>query len=521
MQLRRLLSAVPGASVRADEDVHISDITYDSRRVAPGSLFVAIPTVGGAPDSGGARFVAEAVSRGAAAVVTAVDLEPAAVPVIRVPDARAALADLAAEFFGHPSRRLQVFAVTGTDGKTTTTYLLDQILSAAGHKTGLIGTVEIKIGERREPNLDRMTTPESLDLQRLLAEMAEAGVTHVSLEASSHALALDRLRGCLLAACAVTNITGDHVEFHGSWDAYLAAKTRLFTDLERTGPAVLNRDDASFAHLAQVVSGPMLTYGVEWAADLSADVLSESEDGTRFEMRANGKRALVQLPLPGRFNVSNALAAAALGLSSGVELEVVAAALCEAKAPPGRLQRVDEGQPFHVLVDYAHTINAFRSVLAELRRQTSGRLIAVFGAAGNRDRAKRPYLAQLALEYTDFFVITNEDPFGEDASAIIAQIASGVPAEEMGSRCERENDRGRAIARAIARAEPGDTVIILGKGHERSIVANGQKEPWNDVEAARKALRAGAESERRAPQSARSERTAEPGAESERTAEQR
>jgi UDP-N-acetylmuramoyl-L-alanyl-D-glutamate--2,6-diaminopimelate ligase len=326
-----------------------------------------------------------------------------------------------------------------------------------------------------------MTTPESLDLQRTLHAMVRAGVTHVALEASSHALALQRLRASRFAACALTNITGDHVEFHGSWDAYVAAKALLFTDVGRDAPAVLNRDDESFEHFSSLVGERVRSYSRISDSDVTACNAVPAHGSFHFDLVAAGRRASVRLQLPGLFNVSNALAAAAMALETGLPLQEVAAGLNGAQPPPGRMQRICCGQPFEVIVDYGHTPNAFQSVLSTLRQTSRGRLIAVFGATGNRDRQKRPVLARIAHEYADFSIITNEDPFGEDVEAIIAEVVAGVPASEEGSRYVREPDRGQAIRLAIDRAEPGDTVVILGKGHETSIVSHGQKQPWSDV----------------------------------------
>ncbi len=483
MRLSTLLDALSHAQWDGPADIDIGDIAYDSREVTPGALFVAVPTVGADAGSGGVRYLAEAARRGAAAaVVPAGASVSGTLPAMRVPDSRAALADLAARFFDNPSHALHLFGVTGTDGKTTTTYLTEQIFSHAGYRTGLIGTVETKIGEERGRNADRMTTPESLDLQRLLRRMADAGVTHVAVEASSHALALQRLRGCRFEAVGLTNVTGDHVEFHGSWDAYVAAKMSLFTEVARGRPAVVNRDDEVYARVAACATGPLIGYSTRTAdADLTASDIFVHPRGTTFRLSAGGQSVPVSLPLLGRFNVSNALLAAGLALRVGLPLETIAAGLSHASSPPGRQERVNAGQPFEVLIDYAHTPHAFRSMLSTAREFTPGRLIAVFGAAGNRDRGKRPTLARIAAEYADLAIVTNEDPFGEDPEAIIDEILAGAPSDELGRQFVREPDRGEAIRVAMRQGRPGDTVVILGKGHERSIVANGRSEAWSDA----------------------------------------
>lgn len=484
--LSRLLSALPGAQVSGTTNLDITGLAYDSRQVEPGALFAAVPSVDGG--RGGADFVGEALRRGAVAVLWQEE-EPMPVTTIRVSNARAALADVSAGFYGQPSHALQLYAVTGTDGKTTTTYWLEQILAAARHRTGLIGTVELKIGDRREANLERMTTPESLDLQRLLRQMVDEGVTHVALEASSHALALDRLRSCRFAACAVTNITADHIEFHGSWEAYFQAKARLFTELAPQAPAILNRDDAHFERLAALVPGEIIPYGFHPDAQLRATDLEPGFTGTHCLVHWHGTTIPAQVPLPGEYNVANALAALGLALSAGLSLPVATQALAAAQPPPGRLQSIETGRPFRVLVDYAHTMHAFRTVLATLRAGSAGRLIAVFGATGSRDRAKRPILAQIARELTDLFILTNEDPYGEPAGRIIDEIEAGLDPAERGTRYLREDDRGQAIRTALALAHPGDTVVILGKGHEQSMVVNGRKQTWSDIRAVQDALR--------------------------------
>ncbi|GAC1444414.1 MAG: UDP-N-acetylmuramoyl-L-alanyl-D-glutamate--2,6-diaminopimelate ligase [Chloroflexota bacterium] len=434
--------------------------------------------------------VAEARRRGAIGIVSDRDVEPGSAVWVLVADARCALADLAAEFFNHPSRRLKLFAVTGTDGKTTTTYLLEQIFASAGYQTGLVGTVETKVGNHREINLGRMTTPESLDLQRLLSSMVDAGVSHVAMEASSHALALGRLRKCSFAGVAITNLTGDHIEFHGSWQKYLEVKASLFTELGVGRPGVFNADDPHTHALSLGHTGPTLLYGLDSDADLRAIDLSPSEAGTQCSFTMGSSVCDVRIPVPGNFNVLNALGAAGLALTDGIRLERITQALSAARMPPGRMQSIDTGQPFRVIVDYAHTVNAFTSVLSGVRSHMSGggRLIAVFGAAGNRDRSKRPQLAKIAHGLTDYFFITNEDPFGENAGSIIEQIVAGVPAADKGRRFEVEPDRAQAILRAVERARPGDTVVILGKGHEESIVVNGRKVPWSDARFATEAL---------------------------------
>ncbi|MGH2448613.1 MAG: UDP-N-acetylmuramoyl-L-alanyl-D-glutamate--2,6-diaminopimelate ligase [Chloroflexota bacterium] len=488
MRLSRLVQGVTGASIVGPDDIEVSEIHVDSREVTRGSLFVGLPGLETA-DSEVDRHVKQAIDRGAAAVAHQGGGIPG-VGVIRLGDARFALGHLAANFFDRPAEHLQILAVTGTDGKTTTTYLLDQILESSGLTTGLLGTVEVKIGAQRCRNDSRMTTPDALEVQRLLARMVEQGVTHVSLEASSHALALHRLEGCHFASCGLTNITRDHVEFHGSWEDYFHAKASLFTRLGIGRPAILNRDDAHFERLSSLVRGEMLTYGFHPEAMLRVLEIAPSKSGSEATVLWHGGQAKLSVPIPGAYNVSNALAASALALSIGLSLEDVSAGLAASRPPPGRWQRVDAGQDFDVVVDYAHTINGFRSILSSLRERhpSPKRILAVFGATGDRDREKRPVLAEVARQYTDFFIITNEDPYSERAEDIVGEVAAGVPAREEGKRFEREVDRGRAIARAVQLAEPGDIVVILGKGHEESIVSGDERLPWSDLAAATEAV---------------------------------
>jgi UDP-N-acetylmuramoyl-L-alanyl-D-glutamate--2,6-diaminopimelate ligase len=488
MLLSAVLRGFPGARV-SGPDVDIRAISYDSRDVEPGALFIAVPTVGGPPESGGFAAVPQAIQRGAIAVLAQPPLTLDGVTSVQVADARLAMADVASSFYDYPSNSLHLFAVTGTDGKTTTVFLLEQILRRAGFQTGMLGTVETRIGGERIQNAGRITTPEAPDVQRLLRRMLDAGVTHVALEASSHALALDRLRGCRFAACALTNLSGDHLEFHGSFEAYRDAKLKLFSELAPGKPAVLNHDDAHFSDFIEQLTGELFSYGFNPGARFRIEVSECSPSGSSFDMLEAGHRiGPFFVRQPGRFNLLNAAAACLLARQAGLAFNEIAAGLREADGPPGRFQDVSNGASFRVVVDYAHTPNAFRSVLAELREETSGNLIAVFGAAGNRDRAKRPVLAQIAAELADFFVVTNEDPFDEDADAIISEVAEGAPSGSEGSHFVRERDRGRAIRMALERAGPGDTVVITGKGHEQSIVSRGRAEPWSDAATARAIL---------------------------------
>jgi UDP-N-acetylmuramoyl-L-alanyl-D-glutamate--2,6-diaminopimelate ligase len=492
MRLSVLLAA---AGARLDDersDAEVRSIAYDSRRVEPGALFVAIRGF----HRDGHDFIAEALSRGAIAVVAERAVRTP-VPVAIVPDARLALSALAAEFFDHPTRRLPIVGVTGTDGKTTTVHLVSDVLEAAGERTGFQTTVDFKLCDNTWANESRQTTQEALEVQQFFAELLVAGGTWGILEATSHALALRKLSHVDVDIAVFTNLTPEHLDFHGTMQEYLAAKGILFEMLDRSADkgvvkaAVLNADDPHWRYLADRTAQRVLTYGVDALADVQGHVTNESPDGTRFTLTHQSARAEIQLPLIGRFNVSNALAAAAAGLAAGATVDAVRIALEHARPVTGRLERVESGQPFSVVVDYAHTPDSLRKILMLLRPLTSGELIAVFGSAGERDRSKRVAMGKIAAELADYFVITQEDPRLEDRGEILREIERGAieGGAERGERYEVIDDRRQAIAHAIGRAKPGDTVVACGKGHERSIIEGERKTPWDEAGAAREALR--------------------------------
>ena len=494
MKLGVLLGA---ASARVEGDarhIDVRGIAYDSRKAQPGTVFVAVPGF----HRDGHDFARDAVARGAVAIVAERPLD-VSVPVAVVPDARAALADLAAEFFDHPTRRLRLVAVTGTDGKTTTVHLVSDVLEAAGERTGYATTVDFKLGESEWANETRQSTQEAVEVQEFFAELLVAGGTWGVLEATSHALALRKLRHCDVDVAVFTNLSPEHLDFHGTLQRYLEAKGLLFEMLGRGAAkgvakaAVLNADDPRWRYLAdRARDARVITYAVDALADVQAHIVASDARGSHLQITAFGERAEVTLPLVGRFNVYNALAAAAAGLAAGATLQHARAALSQARAVRGRMERVDLGQPFTVIVDYAHTAESLDKVLSLLRPLTPGKLIVVFGAAGERDRAKRPALARVAAAHADFFVITQEDPRLEDPVRILEEIEQG--ALEAGRRravgYEVIDDRRAAIVAAIGRAEKGDTVVLAGKGHEGSMIVGEQKRPWDEVGAARAALRA-------------------------------
>ncbi|MDE3192748.1 MAG: UDP-N-acetylmuramoyl-L-alanyl-D-glutamate--2,6-diaminopimelate ligase [Chloroflexota bacterium] len=493
MKLGPLLAGA-GLPTPDGSDVEVRSIVYDSRRASKASLFVAIK--GAHRD--GHDHADDAVARGAVAVVAERPL-PLAVPVAVVADTRAALAGLAAELFDHPTRKLRLAAVTGTDGKTTTVHLLSDVLEAAGERTGYATTVDFKCCDHEWANETRQTTQEAVEVQEFFAELLVAGGTWGVLEATSHALALEKLRGCDVDIAVFTNLSAEHLDFHGTLQAYLEAKAILFAELLK-GPgkgvektAVLNADDPHWSYLAdRARPARTITYGLDALADVQGRIDRADASGSHVEIAAFGDTVELDLPLVGRFNVENALAAAAAGVAAGVPLERARAALAAARPVPGRMQRVEGSQPFSVIVDYAHTPASLEKVLALLRPLTAGRLIAVFGSAGERDREKRPKMAEVASRLADLFVITQEDPRLEDPEAILREVEAGAIAsgKRRGADYLVVPDRAEAIAAAIERAREGDTVVLCGKGHESSIIVGEEKAPWDEVGAARAALRA-------------------------------
>jgi UDP-N-acetylmuramoyl-L-alanyl-D-glutamate--2,6-diaminopimelate ligase len=462
----------------------VRSLAYDSRLVEPGTLFFAVP--GGHVD--GHDFVPQAVEGGALAVVVEHELPDVSVPQLVVERSRDALADAADAWFGHPSRGLHVIGVTGTDGKTTTCFLAEAVLRAAGRRPGLIGTVQVGIGDERVPNEHRNTTPEALELQGLLAQMAAAGNDSVVMEATSHGLAQARTRNVAFDIGILTNLTSEHLEFHGTIEGYRAAKAMLF---EEAPISVLNADDPSFAYFRERAAGSVVTYGLEADTDVRAYAVDATANGTSFEVTSGEWSGRVALPLPGSFNVHNALAAMALARVEGIDLDLAARALGEVPGVPGRMETVDVGQPFGVVVDYAHTADSLAKVLRVLRPLTRGRLIAVFGSAGERDPTKRPAMGRVAAELADITVVTDEDPRLEDPQDINQAIAEG--ARSAGAR-EGEslyviNDRPAAISHAIGLAGEGDVILLAGKGHEKSIIYGTESRWWDEMEVARRALR--------------------------------
>ena len=455
-------------------DVEVSGLAYSSRSVVPGTLFFCVPGF----RADGHDFAPDAVARGAVALVCQRPLG-LGVPEVIVDDVRAAMGPAAARFFGDPTNELEVVGVTGTNGKTTTAFLVRHLLEAGGRQTGLLGTVKRVVGGVEE-EVER-TTPEAIDLQATFRAMLDGGDRACAMEVSSHALELGRVAGIRFACRIFTNLTQDHLDFHQTMEAYFAAKRRLFED---PGLSVVNVDDEYGRRIAAEVH--CVTFGVEREADYRAREVEFDLMGSRFRCETPDGDVELRSPLPGLFNVQNVLGAVAAARSLGVPTQTIAEALPAFGRVPGRFEPVDEGQDFGVLVDYAHTPEALENVLAAAREVTRGRLHVVFGAGGDRDRGKRPLMGEAARRLADRVLVTSDNPRSEEPESIVDAIMEGA-----GPGAERETDRRRAIALAIETAAPGDVVVIAGKGHEQGQeFENGRKEPFDDVTEARAALRA-------------------------------
>lgn len=489
MRLSDLLTAIPGARLIGDGDTRVTGIAFDSRRVVAGDLFVAL--VGGYDD--GHAFAPDAVRRGAEALLVEQQL-PIDRPQLVVKSTRASLARAASVFFSEPSREIPVIGITGTDGKTTTSYLVETIFKNAGFLTGLIGTVAVRIGDEVIDSDTRQTTPESLDVQRHLRRMVDQGVQIAIIEATSHGLDLHRLDETRFVTGAVTNITHEHLEHHKTLAAYRRAKAILFERVAETGgTAIVNLDDEGARSVEPYATGAkLLTYsatGLE--GDVRATNITLGVGGTEFLMHARGDAQPIRTGLVGRFNVENALCAASVAIAHDISLQTIVDTFANSPSIPGRMQQISAGQPFSVIVDYAHTPESIGKVLRLLRDlNPRGRLIIVSGSAGERDREKRPLQGAVTARLADYAVFTSEDPRFEDAGAIIAEIAAG--AEGEGAQRGRDFtclvDRREAISHALARARPGDCVLLAGKGHERSIIWNKEKQPWDEAAVATELL---------------------------------
>jgi UDP-N-acetylmuramoyl-L-alanyl-D-glutamate--2,6-diaminopimelate ligase len=484
MELEQLVRELRGPIVTGSLDRRITSLSYDSREVGPGSLFVAIR--GSVVD--GHSFIEQAIDRGAIVIVSEEPGLTQRATHIQVPDSRDALARLAAAFYSNPSRLLRMIGVTGTNGKTTTTFLIKHLLERAGQRTGLIGTVSYEIGERVLPA--SRTTPESLDVQSILAQCVDARCGNVVMEVSSHALELDRVDGISFRVAIFTNLTQDHLDFHRGMKEYFEAKARLFAGLRdsegKSRTAIINVDDAYgqqlIARFGRDVS--IITFGMGARADFRASNFKIESTGTSYQLDIKGKSFLVRLPLIGRFNIYNSLAALAAMQALGLDVRAAVLALARAPQVPGRLEAVPARRQFQVFVDYAHTDDALLNVMKTCRDLSPNRLIVVFGCGGNRDKSKRPLMGAVADQNADYSIVTSDNPRKEDPTQIIRDIETGFRSK----RFESVLDRREAITRAIRLAQPRDIVLIAGKGHEKYQEFADRTIPFDDIEVAARAV---------------------------------
>ncbi len=504
MKLGELLTVLGSNLVLSPEGLNrdVLDVAHDSRKVRPGSLFVAVRGF----HVDGHQFIPQALQQGAVAIVAegrngGGPVSPDT-PLIIVDDARRALALLADAFFGHPSTRLRLIGITGTNGKTTTTYLVKSIIEATGQTAGLIGTIDYRVGDKVYPSPN--TTPDALDLQRLLSEMLGLGADFCVMEVSSHALTLGRTLGCAFAVAAFTNLTQDHLDFHENMDAYFEAKLLLFRGLSSHEHAIINADDARAPAVIKATKAKVITTGLSERADIRpSGIIGHGLSGLAFGVTTPSGTMPVESPLVGRHNIYNILTAIGIGTALGMSNEVISRGIKNMKAVPGRMEKVDEGQAFGVVVDYAHTEDALVRLLEALREVAPKRVITVFGCGGDRDRTKRPKMGAAAINGSDIVIVTSDNPRTEDPLSIIREIEVGMVVSGIkaaGGNAEPPAvsgktpyyvvpDRSEAVAAAIRMARPGDVVALAGKGHEDYQIIGEKKFPFDDREVARKAIR--------------------------------
>ncbi|HEV8573975.1 MAG TPA: UDP-N-acetylmuramoyl-L-alanyl-D-glutamate--2,6-diaminopimelate ligase [Dehalococcoidia bacterium] len=501
MRLSELAAQLPDVSLRGDGDPTITSVSYDSRSASPGSIFVAVPGF----RTDGHDYLEQALADGASAVAVQADREAKWRPILSngptealiLPDTRAALAQIASALLGHPARRLRTIGVTGTDGKTSLCHLLHHVISSAGEKTGLISTAECRVDDDLLPDTGRFTTPEAPEVQQMLVQMVEADCRYAVIEASSHGLALNRVDECDFDVGVFTNLYPDHLDFHQTLEDYIAAKGRLFSmldtaaqkDIEKT--AVLNADEPTSEQFRRLTTARIIAYGLHSDADVTAENIVPEGWGTRFHIRAFGEEREVRISTPGDFNVYNALAAYSVAHADGLDLDATIEALQNWPGAPGRMERVDAGQPFTILVDFAHAPDSLKRVLRMLRERSKGRIIAVFGCIGERDKDRRYRMGQVAAEGADYTIVTDDNPYSEDRDSIIEEIARGL--REAGKREGHDfaviPDRREAIAHALAMAVDGDAILLAGKGHEREVHLPDSTYPCHDPTVAREVLR--------------------------------
>ncbi|PYJ89774.1 MAG: UDP-N-acetylmuramoyl-L-alanyl-D-glutamate--2,6-diaminopimelate ligase [Verrucomicrobia bacterium] len=485
MQLKTLAAAISPRQIIGPVDRVVESIAYDSRRVQRDGLFVALR----GEKTDGHQFIDQAIEKGATVIVTEREVQSPRATCLVVENTRAALADLAGTFYQRPDRRLKLAAVTGTNGKTTTTFLIKHICEKAGLRCGLLGTVRYEIADRVLPAV--RTTPESLDVYDLLGQMVNAACKAAAMEVSSHALAQERVRGLEWDVAVFTNLTQDHLDFHGTMENYFEAKAKLFTGLSeqksKTNPtAVINVDDRFGKQLVDRLDKkiPVITYGLGVHADFRASNYHAEFAGTSYQLDARGKSYLVRVPLIGRFNVANSMAALAAASSMGISVRDAILSLGRSPQVPGRLEAVPAKRQFQIFVDYAHTPDALLNVLKTARELSPRKLIVVFGCGGDRDKQKRPLMARVADENADYSIITSDNPRKEDPDAIIAAAEKGFRSD----RYEKITDRVQAIERAIELAQPRDIILIAGKGHEAYQEFADHTIPFDDIQVARRAL---------------------------------
>ncbi|WP_028549280.1 UDP-N-acetylmuramoyl-L-alanyl-D-glutamate--2,6-diaminopimelate ligase [Paenibacillus sp. UNC451MF] len=491
MQLKELASQLTLSRILGDGETVFTGIQTDSRKVQPGDLFLCISGL----VTDGHHYAAKAVEMGAAALVVEHDVD-VDIPKLVVKDSRYAMAVIANHFYNYPSREMKVIGVTGTNGKTTSTFLIDAILSDQGLRTGLMGTIRMKIGST-VTDMER-TTLEAVDLQKNLRLMADAGTDYCIMEVSSHALDLGRVKGCRFRTGIFTNLTQDHLDYHETMEEYKAAKGLLFSrlgnefsrDPDEHQFTVLNVDDAASGYYAKQTSSQVITYGIDHDADVSAQQIEITSKGTKFRCATFCGTVDIQMKLVGKFNVYNALAAITAALLEGISLEAVKKSLEAIDAVDGRMEVVNAGQPFLVLVDYAHTPDGLENALSTIKQFAKGRIYCVFGCGGDRDRTKRPLMGKVTASYSDYMYVTSDNPRSEDPERILQDIVPGI--EQAGLQTDRYElvvDRREAIQKAVAQATPDDVVLIAGKGHETYQEIMGVRHDFDDREVAKEAIR--------------------------------
>lgn len=489
MYLKDLIRPLTIYRATGDLNIEITGIEVDSRQVKPGDLFIALR--GFTVD--GHEYIAQAVEKGAAAVLVEQSISNLSIPVIEVKDTRKALAIVSTKFYRYPTKEMKLIGVTGTNGKTTTTYLIEQLLTDAGHKTGVIGTIQMKVGEKTFPV--KNTTPDILDLQKSFRMMRDEGCEYSVIEVSSHALSLGRTWGSQFRIGVFTNLSQDHLDFHETMEKYKEAKGLLFSQLanqygdepEDHAYAVLNADDEASKYYAQITPAQVITYGIDQAADVQAKYIQISPEGMEFELHTFRGIRQVKTKLIGKFNVYNLLAAISTALIEGISLDQIVESITKISGVNGRFEPVHAGQDFTVIVDYAHTPDSLENVLRTIREFAGKRVTCVVGCGGDRDRSKRPLMAQIATRYSDWSVFTSDNPRTEDPEAILRDMVAGVKDENLNEYTVIP-DRREAIYVAIEKAKPGDIVLIAGKGHETYQEIHGVRYDFDDRLVAREAI---------------------------------